>query len=56
MSHEHIKFTADCTFLCENCGETYTMNMPCPFNLLLDAKNGWVKDHENCEKEETEGG
>lgn len=39
---------------CENCGESYVVNLPAPIPVVVGAWSGFIKVHENCEKTWTE--
>jgi hypothetical protein len=47
-------FMKDGTFTCEHCGSRYTPALPCPINVFVAMCNGFVDDHEHCQKPEPE--
>lgn len=39
---------------CENCGQSYVINLPAPIDVAVGAMNGFIKTHKHCKKTWTE--
>jgi tRNA(Ile2) C34 agmatinyltransferase TiaS len=42
-------------FICQKCGETYQMNMPCPIEVMVGAGKGFSEIHKRHLDEEEYG-